>query len=228
MLRAARQFLDKYTERLDGVVKSGSRRQLDKAISDLEGLALSQATGGTMVSGKEKIAQLRAELVEKHMVPIARIASVDLPAKPELAPLKLLPGKPTPEKLVAAARAMGATAEPFAQIFIDAGMPTTFLDELETSAATLADFAARRKGKRAEGIQATKGIRATVSQGARIMSALDGLVGKSLDRRSAADKLILTEWKSVKRVRKVATRSPASLEPVPIPPAEGVTAARSA
>jgi hypothetical protein len=227
-LRAARLFLDKYPERLGDVVKSGSRRQLDQAIADLESLALSQATGGTVVSGKQKTAELREELVVKHMLPISRIAAVDIPARPELADLKMPRGKPTPEKLVAAARAMAARAASFANIFMDAGLPSTFLEALVDAAAALAFLAAKRKYNGASGATATKGIRDAVSRGSRVMTALDGLMLKALDRRSNGDRLILSEWKSVKRVRKIATRSSALLEPVPIPPADAVPVAPAA
>jgi hypothetical protein len=222
MLRAARLFLDQHPDRLALVIASGSRRQLDQAIADLDALVLQQATGGTIVSGKRVIAQLRQDLIEKHMLPISRIASVDLPQIPELSDLAMPRGKPTPEKLVGAARAMGQKAESFAQIFIDAGMPADFLDELEHAATALATYAANRKARVAAGAKATLGIRATVSRAARVITAIDGLIRKVLDAHAPADRLMLAEWKSVKRVRNIGVRS-TSLEPVPIPPAPAAT-----
>lgn len=218
-LRAIQLFLDKYAARLGDVVKSGSRRQLDQAIADLAALALAQATNATAASGVEKAREVRRALVEKHMLPIARIAAVDLPRTPELAGLVVPKGNPTVEKLVVAANKMKQQAAPFAQIFIDAGMPADFLAELDAAANALAIYAAERKGSGAVGKSATQGIKDVISRGTRVITAIDGLVRKTLDPHMPADQIIRTEWKSVKRVRRTASRSAALAEPVPIPPA---------
>lgn len=218
-LRAIQLFLDKHAERLGDVQKSGSRRQLDQAVLDLANLATSQATNATASSGVEKAKQLRTRLIEQHMLPIARIAAVDLPRTPELGKLVVPRGSPTPERLVQAAHTMRKIATPFAQIFIDAGMPPDFLAELDDAAEAFAKFSAQRKGSVGVGKAATKGIRDTISRGSRVITALDGLMRKALDPHAPEDKLIRTEWLSVKKVRKAASRSAMPLEPVPIPPA---------
>jgi hypothetical protein len=223
-LRAIQCFLDKYAGRLADVVRSGSRRQLDQAVTDLADLATSQATNATAASGVEKSRQIRTNLIEKHMLPIARIAAVDLPRTPELAKLLIPRGSPTAEKLVQAAHAMRKTATPFAQTFIEAGMPPAFLDELEDAANALAAFSAQRKGSVGVGKAATRGIKDTISRGSRVITAIDGLVRKVLDPNDPNDQRIRTEWASVKKVRRAASRAATPLEPVPIPPAPGASA----
>jgi hypothetical protein len=218
-LRAIQLFFIKYAARLGAVVKSGTQRQLDKAVADLEHLGSEQATSETVMSAAPKAAELRHDLIEKHMKPILRLASVNLPRTPELAKLAIPRGKPTPEKLVVAARGIGNTVAPYAQTFIDAGMPETFLADLESAAQAVADCAAQRKGSTAVGKKATSGIAATISRGKRVITGLDALVTKELDPRSADDELIRAEWKSVKKVRKTASRPVVPPEPVPIPPA---------
>jgi hypothetical protein len=218
-LRAIQIFLDKHASRLGNVGKSGSRRQLDQVVNDLTAQALAQGTNTRGASSVEKARQLRIDLIEKHMLPIARIAAVDLPRTPELAGLVVPRGTPTPEKLVAAANAMKAQATPYAQTFIDAGMPADFLAELEAAATAFAMYSAGRKTSIGVGKSATKGITAAISRGTRVITAIDGLVRKALDPHEPADQIIRTEWKSVKKVRKTATRSAVPAEPVPIPPA---------
>jgi hypothetical protein len=217
-LRAAQLFLDKYASRLGALVESGTRRQLDQAVVDLETLAESQATSENTTSRAPKARELRHDLIERHMLPILRLASVNLPRTPELAKLAVPKGTPTPERLVLAARVMGQAVAPFAQTFIDAGMPPTFLQELEAAADAVASFAAERKRSIGVGKAATEGIRATISRGGRVITAIEALIRKVLDRRSPDDKIIRDEWDSVKKARKTGGRSAPS-EPVPIPPA---------
>ena len=227
-LRAIQIFLDKHAPRLGDVGKSGSRRQLDQVVEDLTAQALAQGTNATAVRGVEKGRQLRNNLIEKHMLPIARIAAVDLPRTPELAKLVVPKGAPTPEKLVAAARAMKAQATPHAQTFIDAGMPADFLAELDAAATALAMYAAGRKTSVGAGKSATQGIKDVISRGTRVITAIDGLVRKALDPHDPGDQIIRTEWKSVKKVRRTATRSAVPAEPVPIPPAADSSAVMGA
>jgi hypothetical protein len=217
-LRAVLIFLDRHAVRLSPVAKSGSRRQLDQLVADLDDLAIRQATNATVVSGAAQAKALRQDLIEKHMRPIAQIASVDLPRTPEIAKLAVPKGNPTPEKLMKAADQMRELAAPYAQTFIDAGLPATFLADLNAAAKALIMFSAERKSSVGTGVSATTGIKAASSRASRVIKALDGLVVKELDRRSPEDQRILTEWRSVKRVRKTASRS-AAVEPLPIPPA---------
>jgi hypothetical protein len=226
-LRAIVFFIDKYADRLGPVVKSGSRRQMDQLITELDELAIRQATNATVLSGAEKAKELRQDLVEKHMKPIVQIASVDLPRTPELAKLRVPKGSPTPEKLVKAAEQMRELAAPHAQTFIDAGLPETFLADLTAAAAAFMIFSAKRKGSAGTGKAATSGIKEGISRATRIVKALDGLVLKQLDRRSPDDQLLRAEWAFVKKVRKTASR-PGSVDPLPIPPAEGSVAQASA
>jgi hypothetical protein len=225
-LRAIVLFIDQYAERLHLVVKSGSRRQLDQLVTELDGLALRQSTSATIMSGAEKARELRQDLIEKHMRPIVQIASVDLPRTPELARLRIPRGTPTPEKLVKAADQFREIAAPHAKTFIDAGLPENFLEELDAAAKAFMEFTARRKTSVGAGVAATTGIKDTISRANRVIKALDSLVLKQLDRRSPDDQLLRTEWRSVKRVRKTASR-PVTAEPLAIPPAAPVVGAPS-
>ncbi len=217
-LRAILIFFHKYDDRLGVVLNSGSRRQLDQIVGELDDLLLRQSTSATVVSGAEKARELRQDLIVRHMRPIVQIASVDLPRTPEFAKLSVPRGNPTPEKLVKAAEQLRELATPYAQTFIDAGLPASFLADLDTAAKAFMEFSAQRKSSVGVGVAATGGIRATISRANRVIKALDSLVLRELDPRSPADNLISIEWKSVKRLRRTATRS-MSVEPLPIPPA---------
>jgi hypothetical protein len=218
-LRAIQQFFVRHAVRLGDVVKSGSLRQLDRAVADLAKHVTAQAGTTAGVKGAtEQAKALRAELTEKHMLPIARIAAVDLPRTPALSKLRMPKGNLTVEKLAGAANGMAQQAAPYAQTFIDAGLPPDFLDQLQAAANAAASFGAQRKGSAGAGKAATKGIKDSISAGVRVISAVDGLVRKALDAGVPSDVIIRTEWDSVKKVRKTATRSTTAPEPLPIPP----------
>jgi hypothetical protein len=219
-LRAIQQFLDKYAERLGVVVKSGSRRQLDQAITDLASLAASQAGSTASRKGASaRLKELRDQLVTKNMMPLARLAAVDLPRNAELSNLAMPKGNLTVEKLVSAARGMATTAAKYASILIDAGLPATFIEDLNAAADAYAAYAASRKGGKAAGSGATKGLKGRISEATRVISGIDGLMLKNLDAKDPADATVLAEWKSVKKVRRSSsTTPPAPPAPVPIPP----------
>jgi hypothetical protein len=122
---------------------------------------------------------------------------------------------------------MRELAAPHAGTFIDAGLPETFLAELDAAAKALMNFSAKRKGSASTGKAATTGIKDGISRATRIVKALDGLVLKQLDRRSPDDQLLRDEWAFVKKVRKTASR-PSAVDPLPIPPAAGSVAQASA
>jgi hypothetical protein len=66
---------------------------------------------------------LREALLRNHMAPISRIARADLPVTAELEPFKMPQGKPTIERLSAAANGMAKAARPFSPVFVSAGLP---------------------------------------------------------------------------------------------------------
>ena len=130
-LRSVATFLDAHADQLGDVVKTGARQKLTEPITALD-LHASDQTGGALASqgATQKKASLRQALLRDHMAKIARIAAADLPNVPELQPLRMPRGKPTVEKLAAAASGMAKTAAPYAEVFISAGLPQDFIAHL--------------------------------------------------------------------------------------------------
>lgn len=214
-LLGVRAFFAKHDDRLGDIARSGTRRQLDAILAELEQSATTQSGApGDQKRGGLQFKRLRRVLVRKHMTLIARVAAADLPSSPALAPLRL-PGRSTVAQLVAAARSMAKTAEPHAAIFVAAGLPEDFIHRLLSAADELSQFDGQRKQQRGEGVAATKSLAMRINAANRVIGVLDAMIQGAFED----DPAFLAEWSSVRRVRKLP-RKPAG-EPVPIPQVDG-------
>lgn len=213
-LRAVQGFLDEHAEQLAGVVQTGARKRLADAIAALDDHASTQTGSVLQARGlTQKQYALRATLLRDHMASIARIAQADLPATPEFHPLRMPRGRPTPERLAAAAAGMAQAAAPFADVFVRAGMPQDFVTQLTTAADDLVAAGAARTQTRGRGRGATLGLKQKLSEGRKVVAILDTFVRSALKD----DPALLSNWNLVKRVRR-QTGSTAP-EPTPTPTA---------
>src|SRR4051812_46612506 len=97
-LQAVQAFFDANAARLDGVVKTGARKQLDAAVASLSGHVVNQTGSHLAAKGAtQKHKALRTVLLRDHMAPIARIAAADLPPLPAISPLRMPRGRPSIE-----------------------------------------------------------------------------------------------------------------------------------
>jgi hypothetical protein len=234
-LRNVQSFLDEHADKLAGVIKTGTRQRLDDIIVALSAY-LSDQTGGLLAAkgSTQKQHALRQALLRDHMAPINRIAKVELPHTPELTPLLMPKGKPTLEKLAAAAYGMAETAAPHAAVFTGAGLPDDFITQLTGAANAMIASLGERSASRGKRRGATSGLKADLTAGRKIVHVLDTFVRSALKD----DPALLANWNLVKRVEKVPGRaagtvaSPATTPtpPVPVPtpaPAVPTTATAS-
>jgi hypothetical protein len=108
---------------------------------------------------------LRQAQLRDHLAKIARIAKADLPSVPELQPLRMPKGKPTVEKLAAAATGMADTAKPHADVFIAAGLPTDFIAQLVAATDAMTSAISERTSNRGRRSGATVGLKQKLSAG---------------------------------------------------------------
>ena len=213
-LRAVQEFLDAHADRLAGVVQSGSRKRLDDAIDLLEGHVSDQSGSSLAAMGlTQKQRALRIALLRDHMTSISRIAKADLPLTPEFRPLRMPRGKPTPERLAAAATGMAQVAAPFSDLFIKAGLPPDFIVQLSAAADAMVSSLSARTQTRGKARGATTGLKQMLSEGRKIVHILDAFVTTTLKN----DPVLLANWNVVKRVPKVAVRPAAIALPTPTP-----------
>jgi len=136
-LGSVQAFLEENAAKLTDVVNTGARQRLDNTIAELS-VHVSDQTGSALVSQGATLKQhtLRRALLRDHMAPISRIARSDLPQTPEIEPFKMPRGRPTTEKLAAAAFGM-AKAATLCRRVIAAGLPSDFVARLDAPADAL-------------------------------------------------------------------------------------------
>lgn len=212
-LRNVAGFLDQQADRLPGVNQGGARQELDAAIAELEAHASDQS--GSSIGSKsatQRHHMLRLALVRDHMLPIARIAAASLPHTPELQPLRMPAGRPTAQKLAAAAHGMAEAAAKYATVFTRAGLPGDFLAQLTTASDAMIASLGERSKNRVVRRGATEGLRTKLQAGRRAVGVLDALVRSAI----AGDDVLLASWKTAKRVERVGTsRQSAATTPAP-------------
>ena len=203
-LRAVRAFLDTHAIDMPGVANAGARRRLDEIITTLVDHVATQEGSDLAAQGAtKKTHALRRVLLRYHMAAIARVAKADLRLSPGLEPLRMPKGNPSVERLASAAYGMAKAAAAFSDIFIAAGLPDDFIQQLTDAAdALLACVGERAQCRGARG-GATEGIRTRLSEGRKIVAVLDVLVTAALAENSA----LLANWNIVKRVQRSAAAS---------------------
>jgi len=216
-LRNVQAFLDEQRNRLPTIATSGARRQLDDALARLTQHADDQTSSAAWSRNcTKRYHALRRRLFRSHIVPIALIARTTRPPLSELAQFRIPRGKPTAQRLAAAAHAMAEAAAPHADTFVAAGMPDNFIAQLKgASDAMMAELEARAQEWARHRI-ATEALRAGISSARRIVQVLDAFVRSACE----LDVEMIAGWESVTHVRRsvhrpealpVATREPLQL-----------------
>ena len=223
-LRAVKEFLDDNAQQLGDVVTTGTRTKLDQIIAALEKHVAEQA-GSVLAASRasRKRAELTTALLRDHMAPIARIAQADLPHVAGNNVLRLPRTNVSTERLAAAAEGMALEAAPYAEHFVQAGLPADFIARLTAAADALVQSVSERVTSRGRRSGATKGVKATLQSARKLVHVIDAFVTSTL----ANDPALLANWKRVKRVRRVAVRSDEPTTPA-LPPAAPSLAALTA
>ena len=204
-LRTVQAFLDENADKLGEVVKTGARQRLDETIAETTRYVAEQS-GNQLASrgATQRQRVLRTLLLRDHMAPVSRIARSELPPTPEVEPFRMPKGKPTVERLAAAAHGMAKAAEPFAPVFVQAGLAPDFIAQLTGAADAMVQSLSDRSQSRGRQSGATSGLKVTLSSGRKIVHVLDAFVRTALQ----SDPPLLANWNAVKRVQKTAARAP--------------------
>jgi hypothetical protein len=195
-LRGVQAFLDAHAETLTTVAACGARKTLDTQIEEVSAHVMAQSGSHLASQGAtQKQYALRQALLADHMAPIARIAAADLPLTPELHPLKMPKGRPSTEKLGAAAKGMADAAEPYAGVFVSAGLPQDFTKQLRAAADAMLVPIDARTQSRGSRQGATKGLKNAMLMASKTVRVLDAFVRRALKD----DPALLASWDAVRR-----------------------------
>jgi hypothetical protein len=205
-LRAVQQFLADHAAQLPTVVATGASRRLDELIGRLAEHATEQVANtieGRMAT--QAYHTLRRALVREHMAAIIAVARLEAPTITAVQPLRLPHGNVATARLAAEAFGLAQVVEPYSALFVAAGLPEGFVEELREAAQAMATARNEHQGRRGRVVGATTGIRTSLTTGRRLVAVLDVLV-----RRTARDdQALLTEWETVKHVHRIGRRGAA-------------------
>ena len=202
-LRAVQSFLDQHRHRLPDIATGGARRRLDESLTSLELHVADQAGSELGARGHtQRYRALRRRLIRTQMAPIALIARAAEPPVPALEPFRLPRGKPTAQRLAAAAYGMAQSAEPHAETFTAAGLPDDFATRLVRAADAMLDAITAREKELARHRGATEGIRTRLASARQIVRVLDAFVRAECE----TDEALVAGWESAMHVRRTARR----------------------
>jgi len=217
-LKNVQAFLGANAAALGAVVTSGAAKRLDDIVTKLE--AHVQSQGNAEAAAKETTQKhylLRRALLLEHMTPIARIAAAELPASPELLPLRMPKGDPSAVRLHTLAQGMAGVADRHADVFKAAGLPDDFVAQLTAAADAMLASVDERRQTVTVGSYATGGIRILLTAGRKVVHVLDAMVKISIKGNAT----LLQNWDRAKRVYLLTGGPPAGTPPAPAPTPTG-------
>jgi len=183
-------------------------------IDALETAAAGQATGS---GGSEGGVELRARTARelriylKNVTRTGRSIAIDHPDVPAVFRLPRTVSYPA---LIAQARAIIAAATPIQQSFIDAGLPTTFLTEVEALLAAFENATGMKQGGGITQVLNTAALKAKATLGVQSATKLDACV-RNYYRNNPE---MLAAWAHARRIER-APRSSSSASTVLTVPA---------
>jgi hypothetical protein len=173
-------------------------------INALEAAAEGQATGS---GGSEGGVELRARTARelraylKNVTRTGRIIALD---HPEVPAVFRLPRTVSYPALMAQARAITAAATPIQQSFIDAGLPATFLTELQVLLAAFENATGLKQGGGITQVLNTAALKARATLGVQAATKLDACVRNHYRN----DPEMLAAWAHARRIERAPRSSP--------------------
>ena len=171
---------------------------------------------------------IREEIRQHHLIPLAKVARQVLTETPELAAALHVPmAKASNEALITASQAMAAIGGENEQLFVQHGLATTFVADLQQQAAALKQAIDSRGQIHSSIVGATQGLKVQLAAGRKTVHLLDVTVSRVLRK----DPSELASWKNAKRVTLkgvlpkagavTPAGSPGTTPVIPIAPAVG-------
>ena len=149
------------------------------------------------IGGTVTVQQLRVELRQYHLVPIAAMARSVVTVTPELAAALRVP-QPTADdaKLLASANAIAKIGEEHKEVLVQHGLPASFVDDLRKAADALQAAMDERRQTTSRRVGATSAIAAELKMGRLVVLSLDIALTRALRTQPG----LLAAWRNAKRV----------------------------
>jgi len=170
--------------------------KLGEVVVRIESGATQQAVQHQLSTRRGTDATLRRAEVLEAMRPITQVGRTLRGTVLGISAISKMPGNADNEHLVKAAFSMAENAEIFKTSLIEHGLQPNCIETLQTAAEALKASVDARGLARSAGVGASKGLRADISQGVKLVSLIDAGLQPLL--RSNASKL--ASWRNAKRV----------------------------
>ena len=215
-IAAAHAFIGRHAQ-LATVSQAGAYLELGEVLARVRDNAVGQVSG-TMArkSATEAALAARESLMEQHMSPIASIADVLVERRPEVTGIRMPKSYLASEQLIAYARGMASAAERFKDDFVEAGLPTDFLEQMEESIQHFGAVSVQPKQHHARRKGATHGVGVELSRARKLLKVMDSFVRREV----RGDQALMAEWKVVKRLprpKKASVALTTPQEPLALP-----------
>ena len=175
--RRIQAFLDANDAVLGTINKSGMRAELDAVVAALGQSGTQQASGRVNAIGETaKQRSLRLALRLNHMQPIASVARAKLRTVPNFQAMTMPDPSIRVIGLLAHANGMAEAAAPYAEVFVDAGLPQEFLTRLTAAADAVKASIDARAAARGQRTGATGTLKSLVSRARLAIRALNDFV----------------------------------------------------
>jgi hypothetical protein len=197
-LRRAQQFFDDNSSGLSALNPT-ARAELDDIVAQLTTLSITQESSKRGSKGETaRNRSLCLALRQDHIAPITEVARYRLQAVPEFAALTRPVCELGAQSLAASALAMADAAAAHAQVFIDSGLATTFIEDLRVAAKAVVDSIVERDTHQARRNGATAGLAALERRGRAMLRILNALILAQI----RGDAQLRREWTTAKAVHR--------------------------
>ena len=203
-------FLDANNALIDPASVAPQRQVLAGVIAQIGTYAQQQQSKGVETVQAHTVASLRDSLRDSQMRPIATIALAKLPITPNLrSAFALPPAKTNALTLITMGQTMAQAAEPYAQVFVQNGLKSTFVDDLTAAITALHNAVTAADNSKVTSKGATSGIEEQLAAGKQAVKLLDSIVRPALSN----SKTLLAQWSTVRR----EAGGPSLGAPAPLP-----------
>lgn len=196
-LLAVDSFMHEHADRLPNANRTGARRRLGQTVEELSRHVETQHASPLIAQGLTRTKhEKRDALLRDHLAPIVRIARLAVAAVPELAPIRMPRGAPGMQKLLAHAEGMAVIAQHHRDVFIDAGLRPSFVEDLSDAIDDIRRTLAHRTTRYGDQAGASEGLRRALAAGNRYKAVLDSFI----QTEAQGNVELLADWAIIKRV----------------------------
>jgi hypothetical protein len=175
------------------------KQKLDQALKVLMEFGVDQDRGYRGSLGETaKQRQLRLDLVEEWLKPIAAIARRLLREAPEFAALQLPSASARGHGFTASTRGMAAAASVHREVLVGYGLPESVVEDLNRAVDEFESSLSERDKNRVRRVGATKGLEEATKDVRTVLAVLDA----RMRRWTRGDETIQRAWEVARRIRR--------------------------